>query len=137
MSFRTMLYVAAVLAVLAPQTEGRLPVDGNLSARYQHVFDRNAIADSRRAGDSLVALTPGGLLMKLSLPGVELERGLEVRRVPDDVATAADLALGRGDPNRPALDQLHLAATALDEAVGKNAMDDAPFVRIDRLVVNA
>ena len=67
-----MLYVAAVLAVLASQTEGTLAVDGGLSARYQHVFDRNAIADARRSGDVLIALTPGGLLMKLSLPGIEL-----------------------------------------------------------------
>lgn len=68
-----MLHVAVLLAVLTPQAEGRLPVDGNLSARYQHVFNRNAIADARVIGDDVVALTPGGLLLRFGLPAVELE----------------------------------------------------------------
>ena len=38
-----MLYIAALLAVLMPQTEGRLPFDRGLSARYQHVFNRNGL----------------------------------------------------------------------------------------------
>ncbi|GMR23725.1 MAG: hypothetical protein BMS9Abin37_2185 [Acidobacteriota bacterium] len=37
-----MLQIAILLAVLAPQAEGRLPIGGNLSARYQHVFNRNS-----------------------------------------------------------------------------------------------
>ena len=92
-----MLYVAAVLAVLASQTEGTLAVDGGLSARYQHVFDRNAIADSLVVGDVLVALTPGGLLMKLSLPGVELDDVAYPEAPIISLGTDADGGLLAGD----------------------------------------
>lgn len=68
-----MLYVAALLAVLASQTEGRLTVEGGLTARYQHVFDRNAAVDARVVGRDVVTLTPGGLLLRFSLPELELE----------------------------------------------------------------
>lgn len=67
-----MVHVAALLAVLASQTEGRLEIGGNLSVRYHHVFNRNAIADARVAGDAVVALTPGGMLLELTLPELEL-----------------------------------------------------------------
>ncbi len=81
-----MLYIAALLAVLMPQTEGRLPIDRGLSARYQHVFNRNAVFDSRVVGNHVVALTPGGVLLRFRLSEMELE-DVVYPDAPIDVAT--------------------------------------------------
>ena len=92
-----MLYLAALLAVVTPQTEGRLPIGRGLSARYQHVFNRNAVSDSRVVGNDVVVLTPGGVLLRFRLPEMELENVVYPHAPIVCLGTNADGGLLAGD----------------------------------------
>ena len=55
-----------------PSGTVRLP--SGLTAHYAHYSDRNALRDSRRSGDAVIALTEGGTLLRLDLATLNLTR---------------------------------------------------------------
>ena len=65
-------HVVGLVLAMQPSMEGRLAADGGLSIHYRHAFNRNAITDARQVENHLIAVTPGGLLLRFRLPSVEL-----------------------------------------------------------------
>src|SRR5271169_1670533 len=56
----------------SPTGTVRLP--SGLTAHYAYHFNRNALRDSRRAGDAIIALTDSGNLLRLDLATLKLTR---------------------------------------------------------------
>ena len=71
-----------------PVADGRL-ASGRV-VEYAIHFDRNSLDDSVRVGDSLIALTSSGALLRFALPAIRLVR----ERIDDEVT-----CIGRGEAN--------------------------------------
>jgi hypothetical protein len=78
---------AALRAADVASGEARLP--SGVTARYEYHFDRNALLDSRRAGDALIALTASGNLLRFDPATRKLSR--------EWYGPAMAVCLGRGE----------------------------------------
>jgi hypothetical protein len=68
---------------------GEVKLASGRSASYTVHFDRNSLRDSCRVGDSLIALTSSGTLLRFELPAIKLVR----ERIGADEVTC----IGRGE----------------------------------------
>jgi hypothetical protein len=80
-----------------------------LAAHYEYHYDRNALRDSRRAGDALIALTRAGNLLRFDARTLKLAgesfgpewRRVSVRARGTPCSSASRMAASAGSTRRP------------------------------------